>query len=87
MRAGNPSGLADQSNDLTLLNGSVEWHIDSAEVAVHRNQPLSVINQHGVAVEKIITGGANDARGSGFDGGALWGCDIQARMRASGLVI
>ena len=87
MRAGNPSSLADQAYDLTLLDGRVELDFDFTEVAIHRNEPLTMINQHGVAVEKIITGGANDASGGGLDGRALWCCDIQARVRASRLVI
>ena len=52
MRSGNPSSLADQAYHLTLLDGRVERRLDFTEVAIHRNEPLAMINQHGVAVEK-----------------------------------
>ena len=87
MWAGNASSLADLAYDLTLLDKGVEPDLDFTEVAIHRNEPLAMINQHGVAVEKIIACGSNDAGSGSFDGCAPWCGDIQARVWASRLVI
>jgi len=87
MRTGDPPGcpdLADQRAAADLLAG---MHEDCRQVAVHGDQPLAVIDQHGVAVEEITAGVDHPAAGGGVHCGAGRGGDVHAGMRIARLVV
>ena len=46
---------------LPLIDSLADLDPNAAHVAVHRDEPLAVINQYGIAIKEVVTGGDNDA--------------------------
>src|ERR1700733_11730371 len=53
---GAPAGHADLADGLSALYSSADLYTDRAQVAVHREQPLAVIDDDGIAIEEIVAG-------------------------------
>lgn len=87
VRTGNPAGLPDGTYYVVLTHQVSLLHIDTTQMAVHRNQSLAVIQQDGVAVEEIIARRHNFARRRGDDWLSFISGDIESAVRVSGLVI
>jgi len=56
-------------------------------VAVHRQQPLSVIDDHGIAIEEVVAGVDHGTLSSCMDRRADGCCDIHAGVRIARLAI
>mgnify|MGYP004054478569 CR=1 FL=1 len=59
----NPSGLPDRTKRLISFHQIAQLHIDAAHMAIHGYEALSVIQQHGVAIEEIVSRRYNFAGG------------------------
>jgi hypothetical protein len=66
MGAGRTAGRTHGAQEIARLDDITRLHIDTAEVTVERHQTLSVIDDHGVAVEEEIPG-LDDASRCGRD--------------------
>src|SRR5258706_4373441 len=87
VRSGYAAGGADLADDVAALDHGANLHADQRQVAVHRDQPLAVLDQHRVAVEKIQTGIDHLAIGGGGDWCAGCRRDIHAAVRVARLVV
>src|SRR2546427_5562306 len=54
VRAGHPTGLADRADSLAARDTGALGNIDAAQVVVHGDQSLAVVEDHGEPVEEII---------------------------------
>src|SRR3569623_846409 len=54
MWTGGAAGLADRADERAALELLAGFHVDAAQMAVHRHQTLAVIDEHGVAIEEVI---------------------------------
>ena len=81
VRSGHASGRAHQSEDRTCRHRVARFHVDAAQVAVHRHDAVTVVDEYRVAVEEEVAGldhasgrGAQDRRAGG-------GGDVHAAVR------
>ena len=56
MRPGHAAGGAHRADALPHIHGLAHLHIDGAQVAHHAQQAAAMVQPHGVAVEKIVSG-------------------------------
>ena len=61
--------------------------VDLAQVAVHRDETCAVVEDHGVAVEEVVTGVEHPAVGGRMDRRALVRGDVHAAVRVTRLVV
>lgn len=87
MGACDTPGLADAADPLTRANLPAHINIDRIHVAIQANEPVAVVEDDGVAIEKIVPRCAHHACGWGDDGGPFVSSDIHARMRRAGLAV
>ena len=85
--AGNASGLADGADNISPVNCLSGLHRNRVHMAVHGNQPLTVIDKDSITIKKIITGINHLARCRRFYGGAQVGCKIKAAVWITGLIV
>ena len=52
MRPGHAAGRTHLADDAALVNQLARLHVDLAHVAVHGDQPLSMVDKHRVAIKK-----------------------------------
>ena len=71
MRARDAARGADGAQSIARLHRLAFRYLNLAQVAVHRDVTLAVIEDHGVAIEEIVTGCSHDTgswRGDGRAG-------------------
>ncbi len=84
---GYSAGLADGTQHLALADSFSCFHINAAHVDIERLQTQAVLDEHAIAIEKIVTGFDNDAIGRGDDRGSFGGGNIDTTVGSSGLFI
>jgi len=80
MGSGGAAGLAHQADYVAARQLLPFFYHDFLHVAVHGDQPLAVVDEHGIAVEEIIADGGHPSRRRGMDGCPGVGGDIQATV-------
>src|SRR5262249_16645069 len=85
--AGHSPGLADQADPLAARNARALDDIDSAQVVVHRDHALPVVEQDGEPVEEEIAGLYHPARGRRDDRRALGSRDVETAVRLPRLLV
>ena len=87
MRPGHATGHADLADLLPTRHARAVFHDNPVQMVVHRDQPLAVVEEHGVAVEEIIAGVDHDA-GRGRDHHRARGRgDVEPAVRRARLVV
>ena len=87
MRSGDATRRTYFSDQLTRFNFIAELHIDAAQVAVHRDEPETVIDVERVAVEEELAGFDDFAGGGGANRSARGRRDVHAGMWIAGLTV
>jgi hypothetical protein len=54
MRSGHAPGRTGKPDLLTAMDVLADLHANHGQMAVHRDQPLAMIDQYAVAVEEVI---------------------------------
>ncbi len=74
-------------DDLARLH-DVPWlHVDGAHVAIHRDEPFTVIEKHRVAIEEVVACVDDAAVRGSFDRGTGWARDVHAGVRVARLIV
>ncbi len=81
VRPGDTAGGADGADDLAEVNRLPLHDGDLAQMAIHRHETLSVIENHGVAVEKIVAGRRDDAAAWRPNRRSFGSSDVHALVR------
>src|SRR5689334_20433784 len=87
MRAGHATGGADFADDVTGFDMISRLHVDGAQVAVHRNETLAVIEKKGVAIEEEFPRVDYATIRRCFHRRADRRGDVHASMRIAGFII
>ena len=81
MRAGDTPGHADLSDFSATLHALSFGDADAAQVVVHGYQSLTVVQKHGVTVEKIISDLDHGARSRCHDRRSRRCRDVETAVR------
>src|SRR5690606_16352285 len=84
---GDAAGRPDRADARTGPHRAAFRHLDGGEVAIHRHEPLPVIDDDGVAVEVEIPGDRDLPVGGGGDRRARRRGDVHALVRRARLVV
>jgi len=87
MRAGHPPGLADRADSLAARDTGALRNIDAAQMVVHSDQALAVVQDHGQPVEEIVADLDHGARRGRDDRRSFRSRDIQAVVGLPRLVV
>jgi len=87
MRSGHATCRSDRPDRFTHREWLAFFNTDLAQVAVHRNKTLSMIDDDSVAVEEEVAGCSDDSGARRDHWRACVGSDIHAGMRRAWLVI
>jgi hypothetical protein len=74
-------------NALAGAQGVAHLHVDAAQVAIHGEQALAVVQPHGAAVEEIVARVNHLARQRRHDGRAGGGGNVHAAVRIARLAV
>jgi len=87
VRPGHATGRPDLADLVTRFDHGARRDVDVVQVAIQRDEPLSVIDEHGLTVEEVIAGVYYDT-GRRREHRRADGCgDVHARMRIARLII
>src|SRR3981081_17354 len=78
VRAGDPAGVADRTDALAARDAGPFRDIDAAQVIVHGDQSLAVVEDHGEPVEEIVADLDHGARSGRGDRRSLRGGEVPA---------
>src|SRR5712671_668380 len=87
VRAGDPAGVADRTDALAARNAGAFRDIDAAQVVVHGDQSLAVVEDHGEPVEEIVADLDHGARSRRGDRRSFRCGDVQAAVGLPRLVV
>ena len=87
VRPGDATGGAHGADRLAGGDVLSRLHVDPAQVAVHRHQPRTVVEDHRVAVEEIVADVGDLCRSRRLDRRAGRGGDVHAGVRTARLVV
>ena len=85
--SGHATGRTDQADQFATLHLLTLTDFDVAHMTVHRNEPLSMDEKHGVPIEEQITRQDDGAWSRSLDRCAALGSDIESAVRAAGLTV
>ena len=81
MRSGHATCRSDRPDRFTHREWLAFFNTDLAQVAVHRNKALSMIDDDSVAVEEKIAGRCDDSRARRYHGCSGVRGDVHTGMR------
>ena len=82
MWSGRPAGAADATQPLTALHRVTVFDCDVGQVEHHRHQPITVIDDDGVAGVELLFGKRDRAIGGGNDWRAFGDGIVQSGVAA-----
>jgi len=68
MRSGDATGRANRTEKIAGLDLLALSDPNFAQVTIHRDKPLSVIEKDGIAIEKVVTRSSNGSGARRDDG-------------------
>src|SRR5712691_1366227 len=87
VRTGHPAGSADRADSLATRDTGALCDIDAAQMVVHGDQSLAMVEDHGEPVEEIIADLDHGARRGRGDRRSFRSRDIQAAVGLPWLVV
>ncbi len=87
MRPGHPARLTHLPDHLAPLDRLPCLHANRAQMAVHGDQPFTVVDEDAVAIEEVIAGVDDFSISSRFDRRAGRRRDVHACVRVARLVV
>ncbi|VXA86489.1 hypothetical protein AERO8C_30076 [Aeromonas veronii] len=87
MGAGGATGRTDSPDDAATWQALTELHIDLRHVAEHADEPLTVVDKDGIAIEEVVADQDHLACGRGLDRGAGADSEVEAGVGVALLAI
>ena len=87
MGARDPACLSDRADRRAGFDRFTQLHCSFGEVAVHRDESLTMIDHDRSTIEEVIAHCRDNAMGDGYDGGTFRCCDVESTVWASGFSV